>query len=346
MIVEKVFLTNFRNYEHKQIDLDPKMNIIVGKNGVGKTNILEALIFLSNTKSFRTNNDQVTIKHQKEFGKIEATIKRKRLKIVIDSKSKNYFIDDNKIKNRNFIGNINCVLFEPHDLNIFKDGPKKRRQFLDIELSKIYKNYLKYSLIYFKILKEKNNLLKSSQFNETLYETLNENLINPMYEIIRYRKHMADYLNAKTNNYLKILIGKDLALNIKYESCVNEISKEAIKEKLRQNKEKDLFYRVSFIGSHKEDLKFYFGDKELLQVSSQGQKKMALISLKLALVDYITNVIKEKPILLLDDILSELDIDNQKRLLNFLSEDIQTVITTTDIKKIDINRKYKIIEIS
>lgn len=346
MIVEKLTLTNFRNYDNKLINFDPKLNIIVGENGIGKTNILEALIVLSNTKSFRTNNDQVMIKHQKEFGKIEAIIKHKQLKIVIDSKSKNYFINDNKIKNRSFIGNINCVLFEPHDLNIFKDGPKKRRQFLDIELSKIYKNYLKQSLIYYKILKDKNNLLKNIQLDETLYESLNENLINPMYEIMRYRKHFVDYLNKRINNYLRVLINKDLSFNIKYDCCVNEISKEKIKEKIEQNKEKDLFYKVSFIGSHKEDIKFYFGDKEVYQIASQGQKKLALISLKLALVDYINEVIKEKPILLLDDILSELDIENQKRLLNFLNDDIQTIITTTDIKKINIKKEYKIIEIS
>lgn len=345
MQINKLSLTNFRSYLALNLEFAEGINIIIGKNGVGKTNILEALSILSNTKSFRVNEDAKTIKYQQEIAKIETIFKNHHFLIVINKDNKFCYIDKNKVKSRDFIGRINCVLFEPSDINLFKESPKKRRRLLDMELSKINKEYLNHSYTYYKILKEKNNLLKKDKIDKVLLETLNESIVEPMYQIIKKRNDFIKFINTKIDEYYYCLTANKNNIKIKYECCVNEINRLEIQNKLNKNIEKDLIYKASNVGIHKEDIKFFLDGKEITEIASQGQKRMVIIAFKMSLIDYIQHILKEKPILLLDDILSELDENNQNRLFKTIKEDVQTIITSTDIKNVKIDRKYRLIEI-
>ncbi len=345
MYIDNIYLTNFRNYKNLKLKFTQGINIIVGNNGVGKTNILESLLVLSNTKSFRVTNDNAMIKHDEDFARIETFFENKRYKIVINQKNKHYFIDGNEVKNQKFIGNINCVLFEPSDINIFKDNPKKRRRLLDIEISKISKEYLYYSYVYFKLLREKNTLLKHSAVDYLLLDTIDDSLIKPIQIIVKHRKSFIDFINENIGKYYKTLSATDADISIKYECCIENSDEEFIKNKLKKYRKKDVLYQSGYIGIHKEDFKFYYNKQELNKVASQGQKKMVMVAFKLALVEYIKNCNNDTPILLLDDILSELDLNNQKRLIKFLDGSMQTIITSTDVNGLKLKQNYRLIEI-
>lgn len=345
MYINKISLTNFRSYSALNLEFTKGINIIIGKNGVGKTNILEALTLLSNTKSFRVSEDAKMIKHLKEVAKVETIFNNHHFLIVINQDNKFCYIDKNQIKSKDFIGRINCVLFEPNDITLFKDSPKKRRRLLDMELSKISKEYLSDSYVYYKILKEKNNLLKKAKIDKILLETLNDSLIEPMYRIIKKRNEFITFINERINDYYHKLTNQNHKIKIKYECCINEISKLEIKNKLIKTIEKDLMYKSAYLGIHKEDIKFIFENQEISELASQGQRRMVMIAFKMSLIAYISEILKEKPILLLDDILSELDEFNQSRLFKTIEDDVQTIITSTDIKNVKIDRKYRLIEI-
>lgn len=345
MHINKLLLTNFRNYHALSLEFIDGINIIIGRNGVGKTNILEALTLLSNTKSFRVSEDEKMIQDGKELAKVETVFQNHHYLIVINKQEKNCYIDKNPTKSRDFIGRINCVLFEPNDITIFKDSPKKRRRLLDIELSKLFPSYLNHSYLYYKILKEKNALLKKTRIDKVLLETLNESIIEPMFQIITRRRDFIQYINARISDYYQELTHQNHVIQVKYESFLQEFSKEELIQKMKKLTEKDIAYKVSTAGIHKEDIKFLFDYKNIQEVASQGQKRMVMIAFKLSLIDYIQEELKEKPILLLDDILSELDEMNQNRLFEVIGTNMQTIITSTDIHNVKLRKKYRLIEI-
>lgn len=345
MFLENLTLTNFRNYQTLKLKFIPGTNIIIGRNGAGKTNILEALVVLSNTKSFRLNNDFSMVKKNEDFAKIETYFTGHNYKIVINEKNKYYYIDDKMTKNQNFIGNVNCVLFEPSDVNLFKESPKSRRRLLDLELSKIHREYLYNSFVYYKLLKEKNNLLKQTKIDKVLLDTIDESLVKPINIIVAYRNNFIKFISENITNYYQRLSGTNAVISLKYEACISKNDLETIKNKLIKYRDKDLIYHTSYLGIHKEDFKFYYNNQDVSEVASQGQRKMIMIAFKISLIDYIKKYTNDNPILLLDDILSELDENNQKRLINLLDCEIQTIITSTDVDKLNLNRNYRLIEI-
>lgn len=346
MIIKEIYLRNFRNYLNNSFNPINGINIIVGNNGIGKTNILEALTVISNTKSFKTNDEDSLVFHDKNFYQISVKENIRTYSIVYNQGKKHYFINDTEVRNSDFIGHINVVLFEPNELTIFKDSPKKRRKAIDIELSKIYKEYLNSSIVYYNLIKEKNTLLKSNKIDELLIETINEKMAHYIVKIVKYRKEFIDYINLNISPYYQLLTKSNSNIKVSYDSKFLDLSEEEIFKKLQKNFDQDQFLKSCSIGTHKEDFIFYFDENEVKTEASQGQKRMIVMAYKLSLIDYIIRITKETPILLLDDVLSELDLANRQRLLDILNrKDVQTIITTTDVDNLNINSDYRLINL-
>ncbi|MBR3227763.1 MAG: DNA replication/repair protein RecF [Erysipelotrichaceae bacterium] len=343
MLVKNIKLNNFRNYSKGEFDLDPNLNIIIGKNGTGKTNILESLIFISNTKSFRTLDDQDLIKKDEEFARVICKSDTDEFKTVINKNGKRLFINNVPVKRTSeFIGRLNCVLFKPSDLELFDQSPKERRRILDLEIGKVSRSYLTAILKYNLLLKDKNKLLKEEKVDDTYLSLIEEQMVPEIETIIREREEFIETTNLYINDLYKGISGKDGEIEIIYKKCC-EIPD--IVQMIRKNKDKDLYYHYAGFGPHHDDYHFMMNGYELTTVASQGQKRMVLISFKLALMRYIQQKSGKIPILLLDDILSELDVENRDRLLEIIPKDTQVIITGTDLLGMDLKNNYNLIEL-
>lgn len=343
MLIKQIKLNNYRNYTNATIPLHPNLNIITGPNGVGKTNILESIIVVSNTKSFRTNKDDELIKFNEEYSKIEAQTDKNTLKIVLNQTGKSLFINNEQIKKASdFIGKLNAILFKPADLELFSTSPKERRRLLDIEISKVDKNYLSTLLTYNKLLKDKNKLLKENNIDTDYLDLIEEKMVPCIIEILKKREEFFEEINKNISKIYSNISNTESNIEIIYNKCS---SQEDVIQELFNSRERDLFYKYSTFGPHHDDYYFNLNNYELNSIASQGQKRMVFIALKLALIKYIKNKINELPIILLDDVLSELDDENKKRLLNILPKNTQIIITDTNIEGIDINDEYNLIEL-
>ena len=343
MLINNLKLYNYRNYSRKYIEFSPETNIIIGNNGVGKTNILESIIFVSNTKSFRTNNDQNLIKKGEEYSKIEIDADIGKFKVVINKKNKSLFLNDVLVKkSSDYIGKINAILFKPDDLELFVQMPSERRKVLNMEINKVSNKYIKTLLQYEKLLKDKNKLLKELEIDETLLDIIDESMIPLIEIIVKQREEFFEIINKNITRIYNEISNENKNISIIYKKC-SEIDE--IEKQIKRNREKDYYYHYATYGPHHDDYYFLMDGEQVSNVASQGQKRMLLIAFKFCLVEYIQNKTNQVPIILLDDILSELDKNNKERLLNFIPKDIQIIITDTDINDLKIDRNYKLIEI-
>lgn len=343
MLIRNLKLNDYRNYSNCSINFDPNLNIIVGNNGIGKTNILESIIVVSNSKSFRTMNDTDLIQKGKEYLKIELESDENRYKVVINQKSKSLYIDDKLAKRTSdFIGKLNAILFKPSDLEIFTDAPSERRKILDLEIGKVNNRYLCALLQYNSLLKDKNRLLKELEIDETLLSVINESMVPQIRTIIEEREKFFEIINQYISEIYQKISGTDNKIQIKYKKCCET---DNIPDYIKQATDKDYYYHYATFGPHKEDYSFYINEYELNTIASQGQKRMILIAFKFALIKYIENSANITPIILLDDIMSELDKENQERLVKIIPDNTQVIITNTDINNINIDKKYKLIEL-
>lgn len=348
MILKKIFLSNFRNYSNLELDFNKKINIFIGNNAQGKTNILEAIYVLSITKSHRCNKDLFLIKNGEIFTKVRGEVIfensfNKKFEVLINSNSKRVSINDKVIrKTSEYISNINVVMFCPDDLEILKGPPSGRRYFLNIEISQFYNNYLKLINDYTKVLKNRNEYLKNNKnkINDNYLEILTNELIKRNIEIIGYRK---EYIN-KINFYIKKIykdITGDEKIYIKYDTFVN-ISNEKnmlneMKEKYDRVKYSELLQGMTLIGTHRDDFSIYINDIKINNYGSQGQHRLAILCFKLAEIEVFRENKYIKPILLLDDIFSELDEVKKNNIIKYIEKDLQVFITSTDLSKIDEN---------
>lgn len=343
MLIKDLKLKDYRNYTDYKVEFNPNLNIIVGKNGVGKTNILESIIVISNTKSFRTLNDKDLIKKEKDYLTIELNTLDNNYKIVINQNNKSLYLNNNLAKRTSdYIGKLNAILFKPSDLELFTDSPSERRKILDLEIGKVNNNYLKSLLQYNSLLKDKNKLLKELNIDETLLSVIEESMIPNIQILIKEREKFIEEINKNISDYYLKISGNNNLIKINYKKCCEV---ENIKQSLLSSKQKDYYYHYATFGPHHDDYFFTINDYDVNSIASQGQKRMVLIAFKFALIKYIEEKTQEKPILLLDDILSELDKENQERLLNTLPKGIQTIITNTSINNINIETDYKLIDI-
>ena len=341
MQIRNLKLINFRNYDKLNLKFNERLNLIIGKNGMGKTNLVEAIYVLALTKSFRTNFDKILIKNNKESTRIEGSIYdlvTNNYEIIIKNEGKKVKINGTStLKLSDYISKINVILFNQNDLRIIKDTPNIRRKMLNIEISQLNNEYLKLLQDYNKLIKQRNAYLKTISINgNSSLEYLNiltDKIIDIGLDIHNYRQKFINLLNENLNNlYFKITNTKNL--NIEYISDFNNITKEEILNLYQKNFERDVMFGKTHIGIHHDDIMFKLNNENLKDYGSEGQQKNAIISLKLAEINIFFNLKKTYPILILDDLFSELDAEKINNIINLLDQNIQTFITTTDIDKI------------
>ena len=338
MYIKNLKLSNFRNYNNLYINFENGINIIYGDNAQGKTNILEAIYVCGTTKSHRGSKDKEIIKMGEKEAHIKLLLNRDSVVHSIDmhlrnNKQKGVAINSIPTKKTSdLFGIINIIFFSPEDLNIIKNGPSERRRFLDLELCQLDKIYLHHLSNYNKTLSQRNNLLKQIVYDRNLMDTIyiwDSKLIEHGKNIINTRNKFILKLNDLIYEIHKKLTGGKEKLLLKYEPNVTEAEFE---EKLNKSLERDLYLKMTNVGPHRDDMCFLLGDIDIRKYGSQGQQRTATLSLKLAEIDLVRSVIKDDPILLLDDVLSELDRQRQTQLLDSIGG-IQTMITCTGLEE-------------
>lgn len=352
MFIEKLELKNYRNYESLDIDLSNDVNIFFGDNAQGKTNILESIYLCATASSHRGSKDKDIIKFESDEAHIKLFTKKREMSYRIDmhlkkNKAKGIAVNGVPVKRISEIfGILNVILFSPEDLSIIKDGPSKRRKFLDVELCQIDKIYLNNLINYNKILNQRNKVLKDyEKVNnvDTMLDVLDEQLIMYSKEIIRRRKEFIKELNGIVFDIHSKISDNREKINIVYKPNIDE----KIEDMYLLNRANDKKYRTTSIGPHRDDMVF-MNDKEDIRVyGSQGQQRTVALSLKLAEIELVKNRINDNPILLLDDVLSELDDKRQHHLIDSL-KDVQTLITCTGVndfinKQTGKNKIFKVI---
>ncbi|WP_243123032.1 DNA replication/repair protein RecF [Criibacterium bergeronii] len=334
MIIENLAVKDFRNYEYLDLEFGKNVNIIYGQNGQGKTNIVEAIHFLSFSKSFRTKMDNDVIKFGKDTAYIRGTANENTPK-TIDirlSNGKKKAINVNSVpilKISDLMGVLNTVVFVPEDIKIVADSPTYRRNFMDKEISQLKPVYYNLLLDYTKILKNKNILLKSETADQYLLDIYDEQLSGLMEKIINYReKFIADLSKIAANIHLSVSSNKE-HLTLNYKPDLPSKNKSDIIDHLKASRKHDLFSGTSRSGIHKDDIEIKIGDIDLRKYGSQGQKKTAVVAIKLSEINIIENQTNSKPVVILDDIFSELDSLRKNAIINYL-QDTQTFITTAN----------------
>lgn len=354
MIIESIQLENFRNYQSLKLNFDEGTNIFYGDNAQGKTNILEAVYLCGTTKSHRGSKDKEVIRFFEEESHIRMYLKKRESSYKIDmhlkkNKAKGIAINGIRIRKASeLLGIGNFVFFSPEDMNIIKNGPGERRRFMDLELCQLSRIYLYHLSNYNKIVNQRNKLLKEIPFHPEYMDTLDiwdMQMAEYGKLVIRERKEFIERLNEITGMIHERLSGKREILNISYDQNVSE---EDFEETLRKNRERDLHFKVSLEGPHRDDICFQIGDVDIRKFGSQGQQRTAALSLKLSEIELVKQEIRDTPILLLDDVLSELDSHRQSCLLDSIG-DIQTLITCTGLddfveNRFQINKVFHVVE--
>ena len=346
MRIDKLKLKNFRNYSDLDIEFNEKLNIIIGNNAQGKTSILEAIYFLSITKSNLTINDKNCIRKNELFTKIIGYIHdnngEKKLQFLLNSNGKKLEINGSEIKKHSdYIGNLKVIIFNPDDIRLIKEAPGNRRRFLNIEISQLYRKYITVLNEYNLVLKQRNEYLKVIKLgkkDDVFFDILNDKLIDLAKVIYEYRiKYVAD-INKYIDKVFKDISGYD-GLMIRYIPNVDigdmTNFRKVMQDKLISNYDREVFMGNTLVGPHRDDFSFKLVDSDLLLYGSQGQIKMAILALKLAEINVFNDICGEYPVLLLDDLFSELDVEKRNKVINYLNRDIQTIVTTTDLKNID-----------
>ena len=343
MKIKSIELENFRNYDSLNINFDENTTILFGDNAQGKTNILEAAYLSGTTKSHKGSRDKEIIKFDKNESHIKTVISKNDRDYQIDihlkkNKSKGIAINRVPIKKAaDLFGLINIIFFSPEDLNIIKNGPAERRKFMDAELCQIDKIYLSDLTNYNKALNQRNTLLKEINFKPELKETLpiwDEQLINYGKKIIARRQKFINDINIIVKELHSKITGGKENINVSYEPNIEDIF---FLDELVKNKEKDMRFCQTSVGPHRDDIKITVDGIDIRKFGSQGQQRTCALSLKLSEIKLVEDTIKDKPILLLDDVLSELDKNRQSYLLDNLL-DTQTIITCTGIDEFVRNR--------
>ena len=346
MIIKSIELADYRNYDSLSMEFLLGTNILFGDNAQGKTNILEAIFVAATTKSHRGSKDREIIGFDKEEAHIRTYLEKDGVETRVDmhlrkSKSKGIAIDGQKIKKAaDLMGLCNVVFFSPEDLGIIKNGPAERRRFVDMELCQLDSFYLYNLNHYNKIVNQRNKLLKDMYLNPDLRETLSiwdMQLVSFGNKIIERRKLFEEQLNEIIYGIHKKLSGDKEELTIHYEP---DVKTEEFEKKLKYNQERDIKSKMTSVGPHRDDFSFVVGDIDIRKFGSQGQQRTAALSLKLSEIELVKKLTKDTPVLLLDDVLSELDSNRQNYLLNSIG-DIQTIITCTGLEEF-VNHRFEI----
>lgn len=348
MKIKNLQLKNYRNYESLDIQLNPGLNIFIGNNAQGKSNILESIFVLALTKSYINVKDQYLIKEGEEFARIKATFydenTENNLEVIITNNLKKLKVNNIEIKKYcDYISRVKVLIFSPYNVNFVKDGPNVRRKSINMVISQFSNNYVKLLQNYNAILKKRNQFLKSidcfKEYNRFYFDTLNDKFCALAVEIVLERNNFITNINKYLSNiYNEITDYKDLCLKYVSNIDIFDDKKQMFyncKQKIDSMFDREKLYGMTLIGPHRDDFCFFINDKELEIYGSQGQIRAAILALKLSEVLIFKNRDGSYPILLLDDIFSELDIEKRNRLVKYILDDVQTILTTTDINLID-----------
>jgi DNA replication and repair protein RecF len=337
MIIKSIELTNYRNYESLNLSFCDGTNILYGKNAQGKTNILEAVYVAATTKSHKGSSDSEIIRFGEEEAHIRTILSKDSVETRVDmhlrrSKSKGIAVDGQKIKRAaEVLGICRVVFFSPEDLGIIKNGPGNRRRFADMELCQLDSFYLYNLNNYNKIINQRNQLLKDLYFQPSLMETMSiwdEQLVTYGSKIIERRRQFIEQLNELIGPIHRKLTGGTEEISVIYEPDTTESE---FLERLRGNVDRDRKNKSTSVGPHRDDFRFEIGGIDIRKYGSQGQQRTAALSLKLSEIEMVKKISGDAPILLLDDVLSELDSSRQSFLLESIGE-IQTIITCTGLE--------------
>lgn len=354
MIIKSLELMNFRNYEFLDLKFSEGTNILYGDNAQGKTNVLEAIYLSATTKSHKGSKDRDIVSFGKEEAHIRAYLEKDKNEYKIDmhlrkNKSKGVAVDGQKLKKAaELLGLLNVVFFSPEDLSIIKNGPAERRRFVDMELCQLDNFYLYNLNHYNKIVNQRNKLLKDIYFNPQLKDTLNiwdSQLVSFGSKIIERRRVFIEQLNEIIYGIHKKLSGDKEELIIHYDP---DVEIDSFEDALKKSQEKDMKLKQTHVGPHRDDFSFMAENIDIRKFGSQGQQRTAALSLKLSEIELVKKITKDTPVLLLDDVLSELDSNRQNYLLNSIG-DIQTIITCTGLdefvnNRFEINKVFKVVE--
>ena len=352
MIIKSIELTNFRNYDSLSLEFDKGTNILYGDNAQGKTNVLEAIYLSSITKSHKGSKDQDIIKFGENEAHLRTYLEKDGDTYKVDmhlrrSGSKVIAVNGQKLKKAaGLLGLLNVVFFSPEDLSIIKNGPSERRRFIDMELCQLDSFYLYNLNNYNKIVNQRNKLLKDIYTNYSLKDTLDiwdSQLISYGSKIIERRVAFINQLNEIIYDIHKKLSGDKEEILIKYEP---NVLIEDFEKKLKQNQEKDIKLKMTTVGPHRDDICIDVNGIDIRKFGSQGQQRTAALSLKLSEIELVKKITKDTPVLLLDDVLSELDSNRHKYLLDSIGN-IQTIITCTGLDdfvndRFEINKLFKV----
>lgn len=354
MFIQSLELNNFRNYEQIKLEFHKQTNVFYGDNAQGKTNILESVFVCGTTKSHKGSKDREMIKIGEDESHIRMMIEKNQILHKIDmhlkkNKSKGVAIDGIPIKKSSeLLGLLHIIFFSPEDLSIIKNGPSERRRFINLELSQLDKVYLYNLTEYNKVLNNRNKLLKQMKFSPELADTLDvwdRQLLTYGNKIIERRNLFIEELKEVVHDIHYKLSGNKENLYIKYEPNTKV---EDFEQKLILSREKDISFATTNVGPHRDDLIFIIEESDIRKFGSQGQQRTCALSLKLAEIEIVKKLIHDHPILLLDDVLSELDRNRQNYLLDSING-TQTIITCTGLEefinsRLTLDRVYKVVE--
>ncbi len=354
MFLKNLTLNHYRNYEHAELQIDPSVNIFIGSNAQGKTNLLEAIFVLAMSKSYRSHKDKELIQWNQSTAMLQATVEKKygstRIDLVIGQQGKKAKI--NGLEQRrlsDYVGTLNVVMFAPEDLEIVKGSPGVRRRFMDMEIGQVQPSYMFHLVQYQKVLMQRNNALRGisgkSASSAMMMDVWNEQLASHGVKIIKKRQNFIKKLQklAETVHYGITNGSEKIKIDYMPSFPAQDVEDETVlfehfMLKLSQVKEQEIKRGMTVIGPHRDDMQFFINDKEVYAFGSQGQQRTAALSLKLAEIELIREEAGEYPILLLDDVLSELDQHRQTQLIQTFENKVQTFITTTGVESVDWKR--------
>ena len=366
MKINGLLLENFRNYKNLEIEFDERRNLIVGENAQGKTNLVEAIYLTAFARSFRTNNSADMILFGESSGRVSADITSedidKNVSITIRSDGKKMIKKDGKAVKRtaDLLNTVVVIVFTPDDLRIIKDSPEKRRAFINRELSQMRPRYYEQLRRYNDALKEKNALLKgffnvkkktftradnlslndvspydnSRRYNEDLLDVYDRQIADAGYELIRYRMEFVEMLSEEAAEIMRNISDGRESLEINYMTACMYVTasegREILYSQIRNNREKDIYNGSATLGPHRDDIEFYINGNDARKFGSQGQQRTIALSLKFAEIRIARQILGEAPVLLLDDVLSELDPGRQRFLISEI-DDVQLFITSAEL---------------
>lgn len=338
MIVESLSLKDFRNHSCLSLHFGDGINVITGANASGKTNIVEAIYYLSLARSFRGVEDEDLISYHKEYSQIDSVVYegelKRRIRILITKRGRSVLVNGKKVSKLSDLAKcVNVLLFEPKDVMLFKGSPKERRNFLDINLSKQFPIYLEYISRYEKALKQRNEILKNGNIDKKLLDTTTELLVKYAGPIINYRAMFVKDINDILIKITRALTGISSKIEITYRPFVQMTSdyQNVALEAFNRSLESDLRHKATSIGVHREDISVSLNGKDISTYGSQGENRMTALALKLAPY-FLIKEKEKKPVVVLDDVMSELDKKHRELLIAFLKKFEQVFITDTKLE--------------